>query len=241
MKSKTPLLQSWTRGREISVIKCRLKWCVAFYTCREVGTFEQSKNGSRKKNLKKLLFSKLRIRSLHFKTGTSITLTLISIFEWLWYLEVWYKIVNSTWKRVWLHANFILARTRVTWIDPKRFCKSTLSYFIYYILTICCRIQLEKKKQKKENWFVCYRQFQRQSVVCRLQAIQKNNNYSDPPTIIADCTAEFIPLNLKGVDLFYLALQRKNEGHLAFLDRGTQPFPHTYFCSVTSNTRWQNA
>jgi hypothetical protein len=54
---------------------------------------------------------------------------------------------------------------------------------------------------------------------------------------VKNCTAEFIPLNPKGVDLFYLALQRKNEARLAFLDRGTPPFPQTYFFSVTSNTR----
>jgi hypothetical protein len=33
----------------------------------------------------------------------------------------------------------------------------------------------------------------------------------------------------KGVDLFYLATSKKTEGRLAFLDRGTPPFPQTYF------------
>jgi hypothetical protein len=211
------IYQKWSRKRhccKVGRVDERSQWSSVdwndawlFIPVGRLELLPRVKMGVEKKNFFKLLFSKLRIRSLHFKTGTSITLTLISIFEWLWYLEVWYKIVNSTWKRVCLHANFISVHTLLIWIDPTRFCKSTLSYFIHYILTICCRIRLEKKE--KENWFVCYRQFQCQSVVCRLPAIQKNNNYSDPPTIIADCTAEFIPLNPKGVDLFYLATSKK--------------------------------
>ncbi len=51
---------------------------------------------------------------------------------------------------------------------------------------------------------------------------------------IQSCIAEYIPLDPTGVDLFILAFQRF-EGHVAFLGRGTPPFPQTYFCSVANN------